>query len=178
MADPRSLGVPACLDLHVYLKTTYVCVDMSVFLPRYLLNTDQQLVYESTSSTTTPPITTTTTTTTRRTTTTTPRPTTSTTTRSWTTTMRKRPPSPEIEWWGSEGLKRGGAAGEEGEEEEHQADSIYRGGEWLEGVSGRRVGGGPPLVKRVDSEDSAADRIPDIVTGVVMTYSFMQVLYR
>ncbi len=89
--------------------------------------------------------------------------------------MRKRPPSPEIEWWGSEGLKRGGAAEEE-EEEEHQADSIYRGGEWLEGVSGRRVVAGPPLVKRVDSEDSAAAyRIPDIVTGVVMTYSFMQV---
>jgi hypothetical protein len=172
MADPRSLGVPACLDLHVYLKTTYVCVDMSVFLPRYLLNTDQQLVFESTSSTTTPP-----TTTTRRTTTTTSRPTTSTTTRSWTTTtstMRKRPPSPEIEWWGSEGLKRGGAAEEE---EEHQADSIYRGGEWLEGVSGRRVVAGPPLVKRVESGDGAADRIPDIVTGVVMTYSFMQVLF-
>ncbi len=86
--------------------------------------------------------------------------------------MRKRPPSPEIEWWGSEGLKRGGAAEEE---EEHQADSIYRGGEWLEGVSGRRAVAGPPLVKRVESEDSAADRIPDIVTGVVMTYSFMQV---
>ncbi len=88
--------------------------------------------------------------------------------------MRKRPPSPEIEWWGSEGMKRGGAV----EEEEHQADSIYRGGEWLEGVSGRRVVAGPPLVKRVESGDSAADRIPDIVTGVVMTYSFMQVLYR
>ncbi len=70
-------------------------------------------------------------------------------------------------------MKRGGAVEEE---EEHQADSIYRGGEWLEGVSGRRAVGGPPLVKRVDSEDSAADRIPDIVTGVVMTYSFMQVL--
>ncbi len=92
--------------------------------------------------------------------------------------MRKRPPSLEIEWWGSEGLKRGGAVEEEEEEEEHQADSIYRGGEWLEGVSGRRVVAGPPLVKRVDSEDSAADRIPDIVTGVVMNYSFMQVLYR
>ncbi len=70
-------------------------------------------------------------------------------------------------------MKRGGAAEEE--EEEHQADSIYRGGEWLEGVSGRRVVAGPPLVKRVDSGDSAADRIPDIVTGVVMNYSFMQV---
>ncbi len=90
--------------------------------------------------------------------------------------MRKRPPSPEIEWWGSDGLKRGGAAEEE--EEEHQADSIYRDGEWLEGVSGRRVVAGPPLVKRVESEDSAADRIPDIVTGVVMNYSFMQVLHR
>ncbi len=72
-------------------------------------------------------------------------------------------------------MKRGGAVEEE---EEHQADSIYRGGEWLEGVSGRRVvAAGPPLVKRVDSEDSAADRIPDIVTGVVMNYSFMQVLF-
>jgi hypothetical protein len=30
------LGVPACNALYVYLKTTYACVDPSVFLPSYL----------------------------------------------------------------------------------------------------------------------------------------------
>jgi len=86
-------------------------------------------------------------------------------------TMRKQPS--EIEWWGSEGLKRGGA--QEEEEEGQQADSIYRGGEWLEGVSGRRIVAGPPLIKRIDSDDTAAARIPDIVSGVVMNYNFLQV---
>jgi hypothetical protein len=31
-----SLGVPACNALYVYLKTTYACVDKTVFLPSYL----------------------------------------------------------------------------------------------------------------------------------------------
>ncbi len=35
-ADPVSLGVPACNALYVYLKTTYACVDKTVFLPSYL----------------------------------------------------------------------------------------------------------------------------------------------
>lgn len=36
-ADPVRLGVPACNDLHVYLKTTYSCVDQAVFQPHYLV---------------------------------------------------------------------------------------------------------------------------------------------
>ncbi len=72
----------------------------------------------------------------------------------------------DIEWWGSEGLKRGGGSREE------QADSVYRGGEWLEGVSGRVVAS-PPLVERTAGTVTA--RIPDIVSGVVMNYSLLQV---
>jgi hypothetical protein len=33
------LGVPACNALYVYLKTTYACVDKSVFLASYLTST-------------------------------------------------------------------------------------------------------------------------------------------
>jgi len=55
-AEPASLGSMACRDLHVYMKTTYVCVDKSIFMPRF------QLEHNKTLETTTQPTTTTTTT--------------------------------------------------------------------------------------------------------------------
>jgi hypothetical protein len=185
LADPRALAIADCLDLHVYMKTTYTCVDSSVFLPQHLLkpHPNQLNPYEgeeermtTTSTTTTTRRTTTTTTTTQRTTTTT----TEKTSRKPVTIMRQRP---DIDWWGSEGLKRGGAGGrsreqeeEEMEEEQEQADSIYRGGVWLEGVSRTAY---PPKVERTSGGDglaaTAVERLPEIVSGVVMNYSFVKV---
>ena len=62
------------------------------------------------------------------------------------------------------------------EDEQEQADSVYRGGMWLEGVSSssNRHASYPPKVERTD-DISASARIPDIVSGVVMNYSFIQV---
>ena len=125
--------------------------------------------------------------TTTTTTTTTPRPTTTTTTTK--KPIAKRRPEPEIEWWGNEGMTRGGGRGAgrdkvvekeeeptDEEDEQEQADSVYRGGMWLEGVSSssNRHASYPPKVERTD-DISASARIPDIVSGVVMNYSFIQV---
>ena len=50
LADPHILGVPECQDLHVFMKATFACVDLSIFLPRFLLNSTQRERYDSTST--------------------------------------------------------------------------------------------------------------------------------
>jgi hypothetical protein len=190
LADPRRLTVADCADLHVYMKTTYTCADSSVFLPQYLLKpaiVDNQLRSDDYDEEEEERMTTTastTTTTMRKATTTTLRTTTTTLRTTTTTTTNRKPllvtrPRPEIEWWGSEGMKRGvsGSGRGQEEEEQEQADSIYRGGVWLEGVS--RTASAPPKVERTSGgggfATTAMERLPEIVSGVVMNYSFIKV---
>ena len=52
-ADPLTLSVSACLGLHLTLKTTFACVDKSVFQPKFVDRVT------TTTTTTTPPTTTT-----------------------------------------------------------------------------------------------------------------------
>ena len=50
-ADPLTLSVSACLGLHLTLKTTFACVDKSVFQPKFVDRVT------TTTTTTTPPTT-------------------------------------------------------------------------------------------------------------------------
>ena len=59
-ADPLTLSVSACLGLHLTLKTTFACVDKSVFQPKFVDRVT------TTTTTTTPPTTSTRPTTTTR----------------------------------------------------------------------------------------------------------------
>ena len=52
-ADPVSLGSLACKDKHVYMKTTYACVNKDIFLEKYQIQHNRSLLTTTTSTTTT-----------------------------------------------------------------------------------------------------------------------------
>ena len=183
LADPHILGVPECHDLHVFMKTTFACVDLSVFLPRFLLNSTQRDRYDSTSSTNRP----TTTLTTSTTSTTTVSTTTTTTESTFSELNTITVKTPKMDYFyesnpGSETTPGSGRSiGEEywwnrGDE---QADSNYKGDRiYLDDKNGdesmRDMTQSGPVIVPKDDKDSSGLLI--LTSSVLTNLSYLKVL--